>query len=218
MATSSETDAKLNGVTPKPLATLTHRATGSRELTIMNEDHHIQKSQISNTNNNNNNTIQNNPRRLTKLLLAKRDRSHYISTLAAGVGSGALASVICAPLDLMRTRMQVWGDISGQQTTRQAFQQILQKEGWKGMFRGLGATLVTVPLFWGVYFPLYDETKYYVSTNYPDYHPSVVHMGSAVFTGAVADVICNPCFVRLGWYKQPKSCMQHTEFPYSGEA
>ena len=73
----------------------------------------------------------------------------------------------------MRTRMQVY----------------------PGMFRGLGVTLVTVPLFWGVYFPLYDETKHYVSQNYPNHHPAVTHMGSAVFTGGVADVICNPLFV-----------------------
>lgn len=68
------------------------------------------------------------------------------------------------------------------------------------MFRGLGATLVTVPLFWGVYFPLYDETKDFL-TNRQDfwdagaYHPGVVHCLSAIMTGAVADLICNPLFV-----------------------
>jgi solute carrier family 25 folate transporter 32 len=161
---------------------LLHRATGSRELTIKSEDHHLTSSQ--------------------GLHHQIRDRSHYVSTLAAGVGSGALASVICAPLDLMRTRMQVWNDISArdQQTTKAVVQQILQKEGWRGMFRGLGATLVTVPLFWGVYFPLYDETKHYITTKYNSggnerYHPSLIHMMSAVSTGAVADVICNPLFV-----------------------
>lgn len=162
-----------------PPSQLTHRASGSRKLIIKHEDHHHLQTSSTNTSS-----------------ALKRDRSHYISTLAAGVGSGTLASIVCAPLDLMRTRMQVWREISStDESTRAAFQQILQKEGWRGMFRGLGATLVTVPLFWGVYFPLYDETKYYFSTNYPDYHPSMVHMGSAVFTGAVADVICNPCFV-----------------------
>jgi hypothetical protein len=28
---------------------------------------------------------------------------------------------------------------------------IVQRDGWRGCFRGLGATLVTVPTFWGVY-------------------------------------------------------------------
>jgi solute carrier family 25 folate transporter 32 len=127
--TSTEATLKEPAVAQNETETFTNTkvsrvSTGSRKLTIRN----------SNSNNSN---------------LLPRDRSHYISTLAAGVGSGALASIICAPLDLMRTRMQVWGDISetadkNSRNPKAAFQQILQKEGWKGMFRGLGATLVTV--------------------------------------------------------------------------
>mmetsp|Transcript_11490 Transcript_11490/g.29078 ORF Transcript_11490/g.29078 Transcript_11490/m.29078 type:complete len:391 (-) Transcript_11490:2326-3498(-) len=147
----------------------------------------------------------------------ERDHVHYLSTLFAGVGSGALSSFICAPLDLIRTRMQVWGDIQQQQQQKQssskvsstnasigspskAFRAILKKEGPKGMFRGLGATLVTVPLFWGVYFPLYDETKDYLTHRQTffdasAYHPGVIHCMSAISTGTVADFICNPFFV-----------------------
>lgn len=149
---------------------------GSRKLTIRNEPHHS----------------------------IRRDKSHFVSTFVAGVGSGALASVICAPLDLMRTRMQVWGDIekkggSGIRGPKAAFTQIIEKEGWRGMFRGLGMTLVTVPVFWGIYFPLYDQTKYYLSQKYSPETTGIsaswIHMSSAVFTGAVADLICNPLFV-----------------------
>lgn len=163
----------------------------------------------------------------------QRDHVHYLSTLFAGVGSGALSSFICAPLDLIRTRMQVWGDIQQQQQQQQqnsmknghdaqqhgknsklyrnraipsigspseAFRAILKKEGPRGMFRGLGATLVTVPLFWGVYFPLYDEMKDFLihRQSFLDanaYHPGVIHCLSAIATGAFADVICNPFFV-----------------------
>jgi solute carrier family 25 folate transporter 32 len=129
-----------------------------------------------------------------------RDFSHFLSTFVAGVGSGALSSIICAPLDLIRTRMQVWGDVKLKGkvpfSPAQAFQEILKKEGWKGCFRGLAATLVTVPLFWGVYFPLYDETKHWATKHYGnDWHPSLVHGGAAVFTGTIADLICNPLFV-----------------------
>ena len=34
------------------------------------------------------------------------------SSLVAGAGSGALASIVCAPLDLIRTRLQVWGELT----------------------------------------------------------------------------------------------------------
>ena len=36
------------------------------------------------------------------------------SSLVAGAGSGALASIVCAPLDLIRTRLQVWGELTGE--------------------------------------------------------------------------------------------------------
>jgi solute carrier family 25 folate transporter 32 len=93
--------------------------------------------------------------------------------------------------------MQVWGDVhmASKATPSGVFKEIWNTQGLRGVFRGLGATLVTVPLFWGVYFPLYDHLKYETSQKYPDWHPSLVHMGSAVTTGAVADLICNPLFV-----------------------
>lgn len=125
-----------------------------------------------------------------------RDSVYIWSSLVAGIGSGALSSVMCAPLDLVRTRFQVWSDLNMPSATlRQAFVDIYQKEGWRGYFRGLGASLVTVPAFWGCYFPLYDDCKRRWSHNYPETNPSLVHCGSAVAAGAVSDLICNPMFV-----------------------
>lgn len=125
-----------------------------------------------------------------------RNVAHVWSSLFAGVGSGALASIVCAPLDLLRTRMQVWGDLANHNKKEGAWyflRNIAQTEGVKGYFRGLGATLATVPLFWGLYFPLYDDMKRNLSQD--DRNPAVVHCLSAISAGAVADVICNPMFV-----------------------
>ena len=88
--------------------------------------------------------------------LQPRDDLHVYSTLIAGAGSGALASILCAPLDLIRTRLQVWGDVhrgqhGGMQMIPNMIRDILKQDGWRGCFRGLGATLFTVPAFWGVY-------------------------------------------------------------------
>lgn len=84
-----------------------------------------------------------------------RDYNHLYSSLVAGAASGALASVLCAPLDLVRTRLQVWGEIRGKMGVisliPHMIRDIVAKEGWRGCFRGLGATLITVPAFWGVY-------------------------------------------------------------------
>lgn len=83
-----------------------------------------------------------------------RDPIYLYSSLAAGVGSGALASVLCAPLDLVRTRLQVWGAVPGvppHAAILGMVREIVAREGYRGCFRGLGATLITVPAFWGVY-------------------------------------------------------------------
>mmetsp|Transcript_23796 Transcript_23796/g.31018 ORF Transcript_23796/g.31018 Transcript_23796/m.31018 type:complete len:370 (+) Transcript_23796:64-1173(+) len=126
-----------------------------------------------------------------------RDTAYIVGSLFAGVGSGALASTACAPLDLIRTRLQVWGDLhKGKHTTIvNILSDTLKKEGWKGYFRGLGATLATVPLFWGLYFPLYDELKRRFEHSRIFGHPSLIHCASAISAGCFADVVCNPMFV-----------------------
>lgn len=127
----------------------------------------------------------------------QRDSIFLWSSVAAGVGSGALASLICAPLDLIRTRLQVWHEVKHTSTRNMAIIQMLKdivrKEGWSGCFRGISATLITVPSFWGVYFPLYDHFKRTWSQH--NANPAWVHMGSAVTAGGISDVICNPMFV-----------------------
>jgi solute carrier family 25 folate transporter 32 len=129
------------------------------------------------------------------------DPAYFYASLIAGVGSGALPSVLCAPLDLIRTQMQVYGAVlqgRGRGSSKiipTMMKDIWQREGFKGFFRGLGATLLTVPVFWGVYFPLYEDLKRRWSSHSPSTNLSVVHMGSAVGAGIVADVICNPMFV-----------------------
>ncbi len=128
----------------------------------------------------------------------------------AGVGSGTLSSIACAPLDLVRTRMQVMGDLDkakngtaskGDLSIVKSLRDILQKDGVKGCFRGLGPTLFTVPTFWGLYFPLYETIKRDLHSRYNGKNdqeaPSgpVVHMTSAILAGGVADFFCNPMFV-----------------------
>jgi Mitochondrial carrier protein len=85
-------------------------------------------------------------------------------SLVAGVISGAAASILCAPLDLIKTRLQVYSLVVVQEsvtgtaasrpltsTTLWRLWRDMAAEGWRGYFRGLPATLVTVPAFWGVY-------------------------------------------------------------------
>lgn len=151
-----------------------------------------------------------------------------IASLFAGVGSGALSSIACAPLDLVRTRMQVLGDLNSSKANVNVNHQrdlsiiktlsdIVKKDGIVGCFRGLGPTLMTVPTFWGLYFPLYEITKrdlhaFQQSRKHQNSGDGdgdddngilvtasvsgpMVHMASAILSGAFADFFCNPMFV-----------------------
>uniref|UniRef100_A0A7S4IST9 Mitochondrial carrier protein n=1 Tax=Odontella aurita TaxID=265563 RepID=A0A7S4IST9_9STRA len=174
-----------------------------------------------------------------KRMKTEMERNHRMSSFLAGIGSGVMASVFCAPLDLIRTRMQVMGEVRGPAAAAgrnvatggnaripslsvyRAIADIVKEDGFRGCFRGLGATLATVPLFWGIYFPLYEELKrelhrgyirrYGVSDVGSGQCPAIVHMGSAIMAGAVADTVCNPMFLvrtrmqteALHYFEQP---------------
>jgi len=111
---------------------------GSEEQSTASEDQHAEE------------TIQ----RQKTIPPGVRDPIYLWSSLIAGAGSGAFASIICAPLDLIRTRLQVLAEVTGtsqHSAIPRMIRDIVAKEGYTGCFRGLGAALVTVPAFWGVY-------------------------------------------------------------------
>ncbi len=101
--------------------------------------------------------------------ILSKDQSETFASLLAGLGSGTLSSIACAPLDLIRTRMQVVGDFKSSSSSSkskmintnivQGLKDIIATDGIRGCFRGLCPTLMTVPTFWGLYFPSYEFLK-----------------------------------------------------------
>lgn len=168
-----------------------HSWSGSRKINVCEEDEEVFITQSSTKD--------------SKKIDAKLvERQNFMSSIVAGVGSGSLASIVCAPLDLLRTRMQVVGGLENGSTNPKIIKSIYEiyaSDGIRGCFRGLGATLATVPAFWGLYFPLYESLKQQfmtLSSSYGDgghNHHALVHLSSAMTAGAVADVVCNPMFV-----------------------
>jgi solute carrier family 25 folate transporter 32 len=78
------------------------------------------------------------------------------------------------------------------------FRQILKTDGVLGLFTGLAPALLTTPIFWGVYFPIYEHAKAWYAPVYPKYtnaNSPMNHILAAVSAGAVADVITNPFWV-----------------------
>ena len=167
-----------------------HSQSGSRKINVCEEDF-IAQPALKGAN-------------LSPLDADLAERQSFASSLIAGVVSGSLASIVCAPLDLVRTRMQVAGGLqrgSSNPKIIKSIYEIYASDGIRGCFRGLGATLATVPAFWGLYFPMYESLKRQfmsLSSSYGDggdNHHALVHLSSAMTAGAVADIVCNPMFV-----------------------
>lgn len=84
----------------------------------------------------------------------------WTTQFASGATAGAVATIACYPIDLIRTRLatQLNSDIR-YHGIRHAAQRIRAEEGVRGLYRGLGATLaVTVPNL-AINFTLYEALK-----------------------------------------------------------
>lgn len=75
--------------------------------------------------------------------------SHFI----AGGAAGLFQSFLCSPIELAKTRVQIAGDSTG---PLECIRNIFKTEGFRGVFRGLGITIVReIPAF-SSYFITYE--------------------------------------------------------------
>ncbi|GAB5361971.1 hypothetical protein AAMO2058_000758500 [Amorphochlora amoebiformis] len=132
---------------------------------------------------------------------AQRKWNETRSTLldaTAGAMSGAVASTITCPLDVLKTRLQVQRGRNapgmGPIGVGKSVGKIFQKEGIKGLYAGWGPSLLALLPNWAAYFPVYTATKNYLSEKMPD-RPTAVHSLAAVSGGAASLLASNPCWV-----------------------
>ena len=130
---------------------------------------------------------------------AKQDKNSLSISMFAGMGAGTLCTVLCAPLDVVKVRLQIQGSIKTPHkyngSVLSVLRVIYREEGVRGVFRGMGPALCTIPLFWGVYWPMYDTTKQHLAENHGEISEIKRHLYSALFAGVVTDVITNPFWV-----------------------
>src|SRR6056300_247305 len=105
-----------------------HSWSGSRKINVCEEDEEVFITQSSTKD--------------SKKIDAKLvERQNFMSSIIAGVGSGSLASIVCAPLDLLWTRMQVVGGLEKNGSTNpkiiKSIYEIYASDGIRGCFRGL---------------------------------------------------------------------------------
>lgn len=121
----------------------------------------------------------------------------------SGVGAGIFSTLLCNPFDVAKVRLQVQGSLKESSplikprysSALGALKTIIVDEGVNGAFKGLGVALCTIPLFWGIYWQVYDHSKVKIAEAVPMLPLSIGHMVSAVGAGAVGNVVVNPFWV-----------------------
>ncbi|KAK4428092.1 Mitochondrial arginine transporter BAC2 [Sesamum alatum] len=94
------------------------------------------------------------------------DPPSYKAVVVGGIGAGALQSLVVSPVELVKIRLQL------QRKTNEKMKQlgskrgpidvtrsILRAEGWRGICRGLGITMLRDSPSHGLYFWTYEYTK-----------------------------------------------------------
>lgn len=69
------------------------------------------------------------------------------------------------------------------------------EEGFGGIFRGVVPALFTIPVFWGFYWPIYENLKQHYAVTFPSLNSHSTHLLSAVTAGGISDIISNPFWV-----------------------
>jgi solute carrier family 25 folate transporter 32 len=114
----------------------------------------------------------------------------------AGAGAGVVTTVVCCPLDVAKTRVQVQASLGYRKYTGlfDTMRTIWLEEGMRGFYRGLEPSLITIPVFWAVYFSAYE--KLHTALQEHDHGTHIYHHCLAAAGSALAaDCITNPLWV-----------------------
>ena len=88
-----------------------------------------------------------------------------IESFISGAGAGAAATTVTYPLDLLRTRFAAQGTERVYQSLFAAVRDIARDEGPRGFFRGLGAAVVQILPYTGLFFASYEALHLQLGSN-----------------------------------------------------
>jgi hypothetical protein len=83
-------------------------------------------------------------------------------SMLAGAAAGLVSSVVTCPLDVIKTRLQAQVSRKGApdyEGVRETMNRIWRSAGIRGLYRGLGPTVLGYLPTWGIYFSVYDQIK-----------------------------------------------------------
>lgn len=113
--------------------------------------------------------------------------------LTAGAGSGIFATVLTAPLDYVKTRLQN-GSTSHRGDVVSHLANSYSCYGIRGCFRGLGPSVMGIGPTWAIYFWSYDKLKI-MFTRSTQLSDSEVSLYAATLSGGLTQFATNPVWV-----------------------
>ncbi|KAH7337187.1 mitochondrial NAD transporter [Rhizoctonia solani] len=139
-------------------------------------------------------------------------------------GAGLVSSVVTCPLDVIKTKLQAQSIAHGSHGylgIRDTIASILRNQGLRGLYRGLGPTVLGYLPTWAIYFSVYDETKKRLGDNeYGDSSAQdgrlgkrqawATHIISAMTAGASGTIATSPLWViKTRFMTQPQDELQY---------
>jgi solute carrier family 25 iron transporter 28/37 len=121
--------------------------------------------------------------------------SHPVTNFLGGVTAQICGSLAWVPMDVVKERLQIEGQIKTVETyggSMNALRQIVAKEGFMGLYRAYWLHQLTWAPFNGLYFTCFEATRNYVRSNniVPDGIPT--NLISGMIAGMVASVSTSP--------------------------
>lgn len=132
-----------------------------------------------------------------------RNTREVFYNAAAGAAAGAIAATFVCPLDVIKTRLQVHGLPKQSQSGLKgslvvgSLEKIFQKEGFRGLYRGLSPTILALLPNWAVYFTVYDEFKRLLHQQQDAKQEISIgaNILAAAGAGAATSIVTNPLWV-----------------------
>ncbi|KAG6612956.1 putative mitochondrial folate transporter/carrier [Phytophthora cinnamomi] len=130
--------------------------------------------------------------------LLTEDQWRSVIHTTAGLGAGAVSTVLLYPLDLVKVRYQVHEKSAhAYRSLGHAFRSIVAEEGVRALFRGMSPALYGATLSWGIYMLFYQSAKerYARMADEGWIRGSWQHFFSGIEAGCVVVPLTNPIWL-----------------------
>lgn len=121
-------------------------------------------------------------------------RQRDIAKFLAGGLAGSVSAFFTNPLEVLRTRVQASGSGRTGRSIVAVARSIIKVDGLKGLYNGLGVSLIGSLPSRSIYFSTYATTKDFLTRALRKDSP-IIHLVSAVAAGATSNFVMSPLWV-----------------------